>query len=721
MNNTHTEQDDHRRPPTNLSAADLRTLSGALHHAVLLLKRFPVQLDVEAERIARDYPNIEAARIRLELAERAEDAIALAAWTNLYERTKPNGHTPEDKGNQLDTFIRSTVERFAEEENWLSAVTQTLGQAFPELDGIAEVAAEVAIRARRLHARITEPPDRRADEYDALHVYKPSIDTTEKVAAGGAKQEDARKAEDARHDGPDLSILTGRIRPAPAFPLDVLGPFWSKWCREAAEGAAAPVDYVIAPLLASASVLIGHARWARVVPGWEEAPHLWCASVGESGSSKSPGADPLLKHVLPVLERRMMLGFSETLAAWHTTKQVAEAKEKEWKRAVDQARQNNTEPPTRPLDSFVPPEPQAPCITLQDVTIEKVAAVLADLDKGVLMVRDELAAFLIGMNQYNLTARQFWLEAYGSRGFKVDRVKNAQRITIERFAVGWWGTIQPARLGEVFAAPDDGMTSRFLWFWPDPVRFDLASQQADMNAALTYLAALHALCLESPSAGLPGQKEEDATPKPVYLTLSEQARGVIKAFAQEAEAEQRVAHDMPLFKSALGKARGQAVRIALILEHLWWCSKAARGEAPRVVSVEAVEAACLLMRVYFLPMASRVFGEVETKGHGYDPTHNAEPLARQLAGVIVKHGLQEVHVRNLLRKRGTLPKDLRTSERLREAAKVLIEAGWLEQPPAGGGNKAGAPRLAFPVVPAVWPLVAEWKASGGVLTSPKGF
>ena len=42
----------------------------------------------------------------------------------------------------------------------------------------------------------------------------------------------------------------------------------------------------MAPLLATVSVLIGHARWVRAVPGWSEPPHLWISAVGDSGNGK---------------------------------------------------------------------------------------------------------------------------------------------------------------------------------------------------------------------------------------------------------------------------------------------------------------------------------------------------------------------------------------------------------------------------------------------------
>ena len=100
-------------------------------------------------------------------------------------------------------------------------------------------------------------------------------------------------------DVPDMDILHLRRRLPPGFPLDVLGDHWGDWVVGAATGASCPVDYVVGALLASASGLIGHGPWAQAAPGWREPPHLWMTSVGDSGDGKSPGADCLMRDVLP--------------------------------------------------------------------------------------------------------------------------------------------------------------------------------------------------------------------------------------------------------------------------------------------------------------------------------------------------------------------------------------------------------------------------------------
>src|SRR5205814_1044843 len=130
---------------------------------------------------------------------------------------------------------------------------------------------------------------------------------------------------------PDMSILRPERPGAPKLPLVAFGPAWGEWITTAAEAAACPPDYVAAPLLAAASALIGHARWAQATPGWVEPPHLWLGVVGEPGTGKSPAADCLMRDVLPEIERRMLADFPDRLWAWRTDAGLSKAAKQRWR------------------------------------------------------------------------------------------------------------------------------------------------------------------------------------------------------------------------------------------------------------------------------------------------------------------------------------------------------------------------------------------------------
>ena len=55
--------------------------------------------------------------------------------------------------------------------------------------------------------------------------------------------------------------------------------------------------------------------------------------------------------------------------------------------------------------------------------------------KGLLIVRDELAGWIAGMNAYHGGGRSFWIEAYGGRPYRVERKSHPDPVIVPRLAV----------------------------------------------------------------------------------------------------------------------------------------------------------------------------------------------------------------------------------------------------------------------------------------------
>jgi hypothetical protein len=277
--------------------------------------------------------------------------------------------------------------------------------------------------------------------------------------------------------------------------MSVVGPVWEAWISTTAEAAACPPDYVLAPLIASVSALIGHARWAQATPGWAEPPHLWIGSVGDSGNGKSPGADCLMRDVLPEIERRMLADFPDRLREWRAAVEFGKAAEDKWKTEVRDAQQRG-DPPPLPPETKASPEapPQASRLRQSDVTIERVATLLATAaPKGLLIVRDELAGWIDGMTSYNNAGRSFWVEAYGGRPYRVERQKHLEPIDIPRLAVAVYGGTQPDKLALLMREADDGLLGRMLWAWPEPIPFRLGRDAPGAQWAIRALDRLREL------------------------------------------------------------------------------------------------------------------------------------------------------------------------------------------------------------------------------------
>ena len=68
--------------------------------------------------------------------------------------------------------------------------------------------------------------------------------------------------------------------------------------------------------------------------------------------------------------------------------------------------------------------------------MERVATLLATTaPKGLLVNRDEVIGWLESM-KLRPGAREFWVQAYGGRPYRVERQKHLEPIEIERLAVG---------------------------------------------------------------------------------------------------------------------------------------------------------------------------------------------------------------------------------------------------------------------------------------------
>ena len=284
------------------------------------------------------------------------------------------------------------------------------------------------------------------------------------------------------------------------------------------------------------------------------------------------------------------------------------------------------------------------------------------------------------MTTYNEAGRSFWLEAYGGRPYRVERQKHPDPIVVPRLAVGVFGTVQPDRLRALMDNVDDGLLARIQWAWPEPVLFRIGRRVPRLDWAITCLDRLRWLELQ------PGDLAQ-----PVMVPLTTPAVALMEKFGRDAQALQNEAGG--LMCSALGKARGQVLRVSLNLELLSWCAKDDASPPPTQISEDAFMNAIILVGQYFLPMAERMYGDAAV-GRKH---RNAATLARW----ILREAATEVHVREVQRKRLS---GLTSAELIHDAAAVLVDADWLRAPPAHEAF-GPRPRLSYRVNPRVWDAV----------------
>ena len=492
---------------------------------------------------------------------------------------------------------------------------------------------------------------------------------------------------------PSLALLDEKQRPAPPLPRAPFGDWWATVILDGAEGANAPPDYVAASLLATASAAIGNARWAQPWDGWTEPPFLWCAAVGEPSSNKSPGVKVIAGAPLARVERAIAAKHPEAVREWEAQEARAKHECAVWEQAVAKAVKAGEDPPPKPMRADAPPRPSLPRLKTGDVTTEKVAHLLRENPKGLMVHRDELAGFLGSFDRYSGGGgggdRATWLEAWSAGSLTVDRVKNPDPLQVPRFGVALLGTIQPDRLRDVTNGANDGLPVRFLFFWPGKGdTFHRPKGAADAQHIANALRRL---------AGLEMEPDGEGGVQPVVLPLTDEAVGVLVAAGQAWQRREKEAGG--LMTGALGKARGNAVRLALVLEHLWWCGwdgVIGGPPPPAVVSGEAMRAAVTLMDGYFLPMAERVFGDA-----ALSPAQRGAKV--MLEWILRSPGQAEINLRDV-RNSARLP-GLSAADDMKAAVAVLLDEGILAPKPAAAPGHGGRPRSDYLVNPRLWAAV----------------
>ena len=478
---------------------------------------------------------------------------------------------------------------------------------------------------------------------------------------------------------PDLRLLRAVLPPAPDLPLrDVLGPRLAQWVADAAESKGAPADYVFAALLAVAGSVIGNARWVSPWRGWAEPPVIWAMCVGLPSAGKSPAIDAALSP-LREAERPMREAAQALMAAWQEKAEIAKLAEATWKDAARAAIKAGDTPPERPKGCDAGPPPHIPRLVVNDGTIERVGAILAAQPRGTLQMRDELAGWLEGMARYSGggSDRPFWLEAYGGRGFTVERM-GREPLTIDRLTIGVLGGIQPDRLKSLlFKSDDDGLLARFLPIWPEPA--PLRRPQAWADEALIHDALARLLTLDLVT-------DEAGASRPWLIAFTDDARDLMDEFRQAVRGWEGDADGLLL--SFTGKLPGLAARLALVLACLDW---AADGAAePRDISAAHFGRAAHLVEAYLLPMARRAYADAATP--------KPERAARRLVGIIREQGWRQFASREVTRLDRA---GLGSKAEIDPALALLVGGDCIRPVEPSAQPQGGRPQRLFIVNPAI--------------------
>ena len=471
---------------------------------------------------------------------------------------------------------------------------------------------------------------------------------------------------DRMWDAPNMAPLGGDRRPIPQFNVEWFGPHLGRWAETQARATCAPADYVAASLLALVGGLLGNRRRPLAGAGWEEPPLLWMALVGDPSSGKSPASSAVMALV-NAEEARLDSDYRERRRAYEAEKVKADAVLAAHKTSWKEQMRGSPEiaevlPPTLPDGFKEPVKPILRRIVVRDSTVERLATLSAENPTGLLLHRDELSGLFASFGRYSGGGgadRQFFLECYGGRSFTVDRVKTGEPVRVPHLSISIVGALQPDKAAELLGGADDGFTGRFLWCWPAPVPgFRIAREALDRSAAervVNRLCGLHMISNPPP--------EPDS---PAHVPVEEAALVLLERFALEMKEREKGA--MPLMKSALGKARGHALRLSCILTFMWWSADPrAPWDEPAEIGESAMATSIEMMATYFLPMAERVVGDA------------AVPVVETNAAILARH-LREKRLKtfNSSKLRYSIKGPLRDSSAMDAACVELEDADLIQ-------------------------------------------
>src|SRR5262249_4503197 len=191
----------------------------------------------------------------------------------------------------------------------------------------------------------------------------------------------------------------------------------ANFVRKVAAAMGCPSDFPGLGVLVVSGAAIGAARSLMVKGGGHEKPGMYAVIVSRPGTAKTPA----LKTIMSTMyERQDRLDQNYTAALRQYRKDVDAVKQ--WKPSEE-----GETPPEKPAEP-----PPMRHVFAADTTVEALAANLKDNRKGILVFRDELPAWVRGLNQYKGrgTDRQFYMSLWSGEMVKVDRKSEGKRPII---------------------------------------------------------------------------------------------------------------------------------------------------------------------------------------------------------------------------------------------------------------------------------------------------
>ena len=280
----------------------------------------------------------------------------------------------------------------------------------------------------------------------------------------------------ARQELPSLETAVPHLRE------ELIPEALRTWAVDAAERLQVPLEYVAVPAIVSAASVIG--RSVGIHPkqydDWLVIPNLWAAIIGRPGFLKSPslavGTSPLRRLDAQAAEAfdEEETGRDARRASVKARREAVKARMRTDAKKSDLLREHEEEYAAlgREQNEIAG---SAKRYTTNDSTVEKLAMLLADNPRGLLMLRDELVGWMRTLDKQGHEGdRSFYLEGWNGYGnYLIDRVERGS-LRVDALCISVLGGIQPGKLlpyvldATEGGTGDDGLLQRLqLIVWPE--------------------------------------------------------------------------------------------------------------------------------------------------------------------------------------------------------------------------------------------------------------
>ena len=411
------------------------------------------------------------------------------------------------------------------------------------------------------------------------------------------------------------------LRPV-VFPLDVIPDDLRGYVTNRARIIGAdPAAIAWSCICACSAAIDGRVRLQmKRHDNWSVPPAIWVALIGAPSTKKTPIIDtawaPLHK-----LQARDLGHYQRAMTQWAAT----------------------------PKKERTEPEPTAPRrLISHDATMEALQEILSKQDRGIGVLRDELAGWIGSMEKYapgkgGAADRAFALQSYNGGAHVVDRVTRGT-IAINNLLTVICGGIQPDRLRQFGDLTDDGLWQRFVPVIVAPAGMGEDEYDAEADS---YASIVHRLLQVAPGTRL---DLSDAA-----HTIREDVHRRVYALEQSEVLGAR-------FVGFCGKMVGLWGRLTLVLHLI-------TTPGSWVVEGHTADAARTLLFRSVLPNAARVYTSMGGAGADIEATQS-------IAGYILTKRLSRIVVSDLTSNVRVCRH--RSLEDVRKLLSPLEAGGWLK-------------------------------------------